>query len=192
MSSKPAESEELGDGEAAPPKKNKKLLVIIIAAVVLLVAIGGGVGYMLMHKNTAKHDGDQAEETADAESADGDKHAKKKKSEKEAPPVYIAMDVFTVNLIPEQGDQFLQLTASVQVADAHEGERLRLHMPKLRNKMMLLLSGHKASELISKEGKEKLAEDMRDQMNEVLNETATAKMPEDPVEEVLFTSFIIQ
>lgn len=186
-----AEGEEGGGDGEATPKKNKKLIVIIAAAVLLLGG-GGGVAYTMMHKNAANHDGEH-EAGAEAEVAsDQDAHDKKKRSEKETPPVYVAMEVFTVNLIPEQGDQFLQLNVSVEVADAPSGERLRLHMPKLRNNMMLLLSGHKASELISKEGKEQLAEDMRDQMNEVLNASASAKAVEDPVMEVLFTAFIIQ
>jgi flagellar FliL protein len=185
-----AEGEEGGGEGEATPKKNKKLIVIIVAAALLLGA-GGGVAYTMMHKNAANHDG---EHEAGAEAAsDQDSHAKKKKkNEKEAPPIYVALEVFTVNLVPEQGDQFLQLNVSVEVADAPSSERLRLHMPKLRNNMMLLLSGHKASELISKEGKEQLAEDMRDQMNEMLNASASAKAVEDPVIEVLFTAFIIQ
>ena len=55
---------------------------------------------------------------------------------------------------------------------------------------MLLLSGKKATELITKEGKETLAKEIRDLMNSALN--AGDKNAEGPVIEVLFTSFIIQ
>ena len=55
---------------------------------------------------------------------------------------------------------------------------------------MMLLSGKKASELLTKEGKEKLAGVIRDQMNTVLG--SGNKDGEGAVREVLFTSFIIQ
>ncbi|MDR2112073.1 MAG: flagellar basal body-associated FliL family protein [Candidatus Accumulibacter sp.] len=55
---------------------------------------------------------------------------------------------------------------------------------------MLLLSSKKASELLTKEGKEKLAEEIRGQMNHVLD--PRARGDSGPVREVLFTSFIIQ
>lgn len=47
--------------------------------------------------------------------------------------------------------------------------------------------------MITKEGKEKLAEEIRDQMNEIVEVPAVKGKPsQDAVKEVLFTSFIIQ
>lgn len=111
---------------------------------------------------------------------------------KQAPPVYVPLDAFTVNLVPENGEQFLQILISVEVADAHVGDRLKLYTPKLRNNVMLLLSSKKASELVSREGKENLAKDIRDLMNKVLGQEGGDHEKEPPVREVLFTSFIIQ
>jgi flagellar FliL protein len=65
-------------------------------------------------------------------------------------------------------------------------------MPKLRNDLTLLLSSKKASELISKEGKEELAQEIREQMNGVLDPAGRGKKRDWPIKEVLFTSFIIQ
>ncbi|MEO8411357.1 MAG: flagellar basal body-associated FliL family protein, partial [Propionivibrio sp.] len=62
--------------------------------------------------------------------------------------------------------------------------------PKLRNNIMLLLSGKEAAELMTKEGKEALANDIRSLMNAVLE--PGAKGGDGPIREVLFTSFIIQ
>ena len=174
---------ESASAEATPPKKSKKLL-IIIAVLVLVLALGGGTAAWLMMKN---HDADDGEEeevvTAPA------KHVKKKAG-KEALPVYVAMDAFTVNLAPEAGDQYVQLVLSLEVAEAPVGDRIKTFTPKIRNNVMMLLSGKKASELLTKEGKEKLAAEIRDQMNEIL--APGAKKDDAPVKEVLFTSFIIQ
>lgn len=167
--------------EGEKPKSSGKLLVIIIV-VLLLVIIGGAAAFFLLKGSDEA--GDEEEVAHEV------KKPKKKKGEKEAPPVYLPMDRFTVNLIPETGDQYLQVEISVEMEDAHEGEKLKLHMPKLRNQVMLLLSSKKASELNAKEGKETLAKEMRAQINKVLD--STAKDGEGPVKEVLFTSFIIQ
>ena len=177
---KPAEAA----GEAAAPKKSKKLLIIIIAAVVLLAAIGGGAAFFLMSKN-ADH--------ADDEEVAAETSGKKKKGEKDVAPAYVALEAFTVNLVPETGDQFLQLIISVEVADITVGDRLKMYMPKLRNNITMILSTKKASELITKEGKEKLAEEIREQMNSIVEIPAVkGKAAQEAVKEVLFTSFIIQ
>ncbi len=175
---------EAANAEAPPPKKSKKLLIIIIATLLLVLLLGGGaVAYLVMKKNAAE--GGDEQEVAHETVKPG-----KKKDEKETAPVYVAMDAFTVNLAPEAGEQYVQLVLSVEVEDALIGEKIKTFTPKIRNNVMLLLSGKKASELLTKEGKEKLAEEIRDQMNDIL--AHGAKKDEAPVKEVLFTSFIIQ
>ena len=178
---KPAE-----EGAAAPPKKSKKLLIIVAALVVVVLLAAGGAAFMLMKKN-ADEDAEEGE-VATQKAKDS-----KKKDGKEAPPVYAPMEAFTVNLAPETPDtsgQYLQLILSVEVADVQSGDKIKMYTPKIRNNVMLLLSGKKASELLTKEGKETLAGEIRDQMNEVL--APDAKPENAPVKEVLFTSFIIQ
>lgn len=173
-------------GEVAAPKKGKKMLIIIIAVVVLVLAIGGAAAFLLMKQNANADHADDEEVTTEKAKP------KKKKGEKEAPPAYIALEAFTVNLIPETGDQFLQLIISVELPDAGAADDLRTYMPKIRNNVMLLLSDKKASQLITKEGKELLAGELRDNMNAVLDPSTKGKKGEGPIREVLFTSFIIQ
>lgn len=163
-------------GEEKPKSKGK--LIIIIVAVLVVVLAGGGAAAFFLLKNS---DADSEESAAD--------QPKKKKEGVHAAPTYVSLDRFTVNLVPETGDQYLQVEVSVELEDLAAGEKLKLHMPKLRNQVMLLLSSKKASELNSKEGKEQLAKDMTDQMNQVLEPAGKGK---GPVKEVLFTSFIIQ
>ncbi len=167
----------------AAPKKSKKLLIIILAALFLLLVVGGGGAFFLMKKHAAEAE-DEEEVVAAA------KPAKKKSPAKEVPPVYVPMEAFTVNLTPESGAQFVQLVLSLEVEEAVEGERIKTYTPKIRNNVMLLLSGKKASELLTPEGKEKLASEIRAQINKVL--APGAKSDDSPVKEVLFTSFIIQ
>lgn len=183
---KPAE-----DGAAEAPKKSKKLLIIILAVVLVVVLGGGAAAFMLLKKGDHADDEEAAEETVKP------KEKKKKKGDKEAPPVFVNLDPFTVNLVPETGDQYLQVILSMELEDATAEPALKTQMPKIRNNITLLLSSKKASELMPKEGKEKLAENLKDEINSVIepptrNKKGELIMPEGPVKSVLFTSFIIQ
>ena len=171
------------------PKKSKKLLIIIVAAVLVLVLAGGG-AFMLLKKGEHPEDGDDvAEETA--------KPKKKDKKAEAAAPIFINLETFTVNLIPETGDQYLQVVLALELEDATVDAALKSQMPKVRNNIMLLLSSKKASELLPKEGKENLAEVLKDEINGILeppkkNKKGEKVSADGPVKSVLFTSFIIQ
>lgn len=174
---------EAESAEVTPPKKSKKLLIIIAAALVLLLVFAGGAALLIM-KNQSAHEGEEGEVAAENGSP------AKKKGAKEVDPVYVALDAFVVNLGSENGGPFLQLTISVEVEDMLVGDRLKKTTPKLRNDVIMLLSGKQADELITKEGKETLAKEVRNLINEIL-ESGSAE-GEGPVKDVLFTSFIIQ
>lgn len=178
--------EEKADAGEAAPKKSKKLLIIIMAAVLLLVVAGGGGAYFLLKS------GDTGED--DEEVAEATEKSKKKKGEKEAPPVYIPMDTFTVNLVPETGEQYLQVAISVEAEDAAMAEQLKLYTPRLRHEIMDILSSKKPSEVSTREGKKALAEEIRAAINSVVDAPAAkGKKPAGgAVKAVLFTTFIIQ
>lgn len=162
--------------EAAPKNSPRKLIVIIVLLLVVILFLGGVGAFFLMKRHNADFEEEEEVVTEPVR-------------RKEAPPVYVAMDAFTVNLAPDPTDQYVQLVLSVEVADLQTGERIKAYTPKIRNNVMLLLSSKKAAELLTKEGKEKLATEIRDQMNQVLAPNARG---DGPVREVLFTSFIIQ
>ena len=154
--------------DAAAPKSSKKKLLVILLMGVLVVAFGGGAAWFFTR----------------GKSDDGAEH----KVAKAEPPEYVPIDAFTVNLQPENGDQYLQITFTLQVSNPQQAELIKTNMPKVRSRVLLLLSGKKASEISSVEGKHQLASDI----------IASLKQPfvdkgEPPlVSDVLFTSFIIQ
>ncbi len=165
---------------AAVPKKSKKLLIMVAAVLILVLLVVGGGALWLIKKHNASVDAesDTSSETVKSE---------KKTDGKEVAPIYVALDAFTVNLV---GDQFLQLVISVEVADLHVGDRVKNFTPKIRNNVMLLLSSKKASDLITKEGKEDLSNEIRDLISDILEPGTKGR--DGPIKEVLFTSFIIQ
>lgn len=158
--------------EAPPPPtgSKKKLLIMITAGVLVLALGGGGAAWYFLKK------GDHAE-TAEAE--------KKKES---GPPVYVAVEPFTVNLQPEDGEQYLQLTFTLQVGGLEQVELIKNNMPKVRSRILLLLSSKHASEINTPEGKHQLSTEIM----QAVKQPFTEGDAEQDVSEVLFTSFIIQ
>ncbi|MEN3111738.1 flagellar basal body-associated protein FliL [Uliginosibacterium paludis] len=183
------------DAAAAPaPKKSKKMLILAVLVVVIL-AVAGGAAFLLLGKKKAAAD-EEPEEAA---------HATHEwpKYDPSKPPVFMPLEPFTVNLQPENGEQFLQLVSSVRVIDAHVGDTVKSYMPQIRHEVLTLLSGKKASEITTPEGREALAEEMKEIMNEVLGwepppkkKSAKGKGKEEeatgPVVAVFFTQFIVQ
>jgi len=175
---------------AEAPKKSKKLLIIIVAAILVLVLAGGGALMLLKKGDHAEDDEDVAEETVKPKKKD-------KKAEAAHPPVFVNLDTFTVNLIPETGDQYLQVVLALELEDMAADVALKGQMPKIRNNIMLLLASKEASEVLPKEGKESLAEALKDEINDIIEPPKRHKKgekisSEGPVKSVLFTSFIIQ
>jgi len=189
MSKAPAKAE-AAEGEA-PAKGGKKKLIIIIVAV-LVLAIAGAGAFMMMGKK--KHaEGEEAEE-------DSVPRAPKVKVDPSKPPIFVQLEQFTVNLAPEEGEHFLQSTMVLRVADAKVGDSLKLYMPELKHRIIMLLSSKKPSDLVSSEGREELADEIKEEANDVLGYAPNPKKknkrnrPEDdgPVLAVLFNQFIVQ
>ncbi len=193
-----AKKAESAETEQAAPKKKSKLLVIIIAAVVAVALIGGGAAFFLMKSKPTVSDEEGDEPPAKEEKA------KKAKKDHTAAPVFVKLDAFTVKLTSEGQEAYLQATPELRVLDPHLGEEIKLYTPEIRHKVLLILSGKKASDLSTPQGVQKLANEMRVTINAIIEPPAPRKKgkePEepsdtaaadDPVQAVLFTSFIVQ
>lgn len=163
--------------EAPAGGGSKKLIIIILALVLVLGGGGAGAAWYFMHGQA------DAEEHDDA--------PKKKKAKKAATkPEYVPVEPFTVNLQPgESGaDQYLQVAFTLQVAGVEEMTVVKDNMAKVRSRMLLLLSSKRAADINTPEGKVQLAKEIIAQLREPFEERG----PQQEVEDVLFTSFIIQ
>ena len=169
------------DAAAPAPSGGKGKLFIIIGAAVLVLALGGGgAAWYFMHGS--------GEEAAAEPAKKEHSSSKKKKKKNEAPPEYVAVEPFTVNLQPEHGDQYLQVAFTLQVDSPEQVEIIKANMAKVRSRVLLLLSGKKASEISTVEGKQQLAGEILAAVNEPFIEHGD----DQEVSDVLFTSFIIQ
>ena len=164
--------------DAAPAAGSKKKLMIMAIAGVLVLGGGAG-GWFFLHGG-----GD-----ADAAHAEEAPVKKKKKKDKEhAKAEYVPIEAFTVNLQPETGDQYLQVQFTLQVDGPEQAVLIKDNMAKVRSRVLLLLSGKKASEINTVEGKQQLAGEIKAAVQVPFDEDGE----EQDVSDVLFTSFIIQ
>jgi flagellar protein FliL len=167
-------SDPAANADASAPRSKKKLMVIVAAAVLLLGGAGGAAWYFM--------GGDAA---ASAQATDG-KQKKKKKSN--AKPEFLPVDSFTVNLQPENGEQYLQVQFTLQVDGPEDSLLIKDNMAIVRNRVLLLLSSKRASEISTLAGKQQLAAEV----GAVLRQPFESGGAEQEVSGVLFTSFIIQ
>lgn len=165
MSAAPAPAAAEG---AAPKGGKKKLFIIIGVAVAVLLAGGGGGAFYMMKKKAAEEAAAaaEAEDSGDEEDVAADDHAKKpthdaKKDGHATPPVFIPLDPFTVNLADRETDRYAQIGISLQVDDPKIGDELKVFMPAIRNSILLILSHKSADQLLSLDGKNKLAEEIK-------------------------------
>ena len=122
--------------QAAPKKKSKLTLIIAVLAVVLSAA-GAGAWFFFFN------------ETDDDEPKVPSK-----------PAVFLPVDQFTVNLQPEDGQQYLQVAMTLRVVDQAAADSIKAQMPEVRSRVLLLLSSKKPSQLATLEGKNKLIEEI--------------------------------
>jgi flagellar FliL protein len=170
------------DAAAPAPGGGKNKLFIMIGAAVLVLGLGGaGAGWYFLH-------GSGGEEAAAEPARKEHTSSKKKKKKDEAPPEYVNIEPFTVNLQPEHGDQYLQVAFTLEVDSPEQVEVIKANMAKVRSRVLLLLSGKKASEISTVEGKQQLAGEIL----AAVKEPFVPRGDEQEVSDVLFTSFIIQ
>jgi len=155
--------------EEAPPGNKKGSLFLILAILLVLGGLGGGAAWYFTQLG--------------AKSAGG-------AEEKAKPPVFITLETFTVNLQGDggsgSGERYLQVGIDLKVADQAVVESVKLHMPEIRNGILLLLSSKSAEQISGLEGKQKLSMEIQGQVAKPL-----AAMGKGVIG-VYFTSFVIQ
>lgn len=203
---RPKEAEDEAEAPAKPKKNSSKLIIIAIISVVVLALAGGGAFFLLGGKNKPGTEGGEqaaAEKQQGDEETTGDEEGDQTaggKTSPAQPPVYIKLEAFTTNLAPEEGvafgatGQYIQLVVELKADNAPSGETLKLYTPEIRNNILRLLSNKRPSQLASLEGKDTLANEIRDSVNGIVNPGGNkeGKGPYSPVVSVLFSSFIIQ
>ena len=190
------------DGEKAAPaaKGGSKKLLIIIAAAVLLLGGGGAGAFFFMHKSAADEEvsADSGEgEQADAndtkkekDKAKGKKDKKGKAAEPKAPAIYVEFQPpFVVNFDAKGVMRFLQVSMQVMTRDHETSELIKLHDPKIRNNMLLLLGSQTLDTISTIEAKEELRKKALETIVKIVDDEGGEGKK---VEDLFFTSFVMQ
>jgi flagellar FliL protein len=151
-----------------PAKKSRKLLWIIL--VVLLLAGAGGGAWYYFHSHSAP---DAKHEAA---------------AEKKPTPTFVTLEPFTVNLLEEGGDHYLQVGIVFQVSDGKVVDTIKTYMPILRNRILLSLSSKHPSEIATLEGKQKLVAELVS----AARESIPGEAPERGIDSAFLSAFVIQ
>ncbi|EHJ94156.1 flagellar basal body-associated protein FliL [Vreelandella boliviensis] len=151
---------------------SKKLLWIMII-LVLLSSAGAAVAiYMVVDQRN-----------------DGSEDAEMQQAMELESPIFMRIEPFTVNLADDSyGSRLLYTGVTLRVGNEGSKAILEEHMPQVRSRLLMLLSGKQADELTSSEGKQQLAQAIVDRLNVPLTEN----QPPLDLREVLFTEFIVQ
>jgi flagellar FliL protein len=178
----------------APKKKSRKLLFIVLGVVVLAL-IGAAAALFILKKNT----GDDGYE-------DGEEHAVEVHSkDPKTPPTFLPLENMVINLADPGGNRFIQLGLTLQLQDTATETAVKAYLPSIRSNILVLISQRTTEEMLLVKGKEKLAADIITTISREMGyemppaaagDGAAAKKKTkaapNPVQAVLFSSFIVQ
>ncbi|WP_110641896.1 flagellar basal body-associated protein FliL [Salinicola socius] len=155
----------------AAPRKKRPMLLVGLLLVLLAVASSVAVYFFL----------DARDDTEAGATVD--------QAPSEPPiPIFVTIQPFTVNLQSDYGDRLLYVGLSLRVSDDATSAFLTQHMPEVRSRLLMLLSGKSAQELIKPEGKVQL----KQQILGLFDEPITTPQPTLSIDDVLFSDFIVQ
>ncbi|ALM54238.1 flagellar basal body-associated protein FliL [Halomonas huangheensis] len=150
------------------------VVLVITASSAAAIAI-----YMLLNQSPGAlaHAGEAQQDTAHT------------RAEPPVDPIYLKLEPFTVNLAEDNGGpRMLYMGITLQLGDQLSQQAIDRIRPQVRNRVVLMLSGRKAEDLVTPEGKQQLATDLTTGLSELLAENHS----DVNISHVLFTEFIVQ
>lgn len=169
--------------EAAADNSGPPIMKIVIVAVVLSMILGGGLVGGTFFFVTKMN-----EEKMAAAASEGDVAAVPEK-----PPEYYSLDPkFIVSFNDETASRFMQFAVEVMTRDDDVIDALKEHMPVIRSSLLMLFGAQSYNEMLTREGKEKLLEEVTLDINTTLQKISGSEELKSSIEGAYFTSFVIQ
>ena len=181
---------------AAPAKEPAKSKLVLIGAIVVVLVVVAAAAFLFLN---SRHQ-DEGEESGSAPAA-------------AVVPTFLPLDNMVVNLADPGGERFVQLGITLELQDDKTAGLVKQYLPSIRSGILMLVSQRSSEELLLREGKEKLAAEIREEVARPLglggaarkaraqDDEESADAEERPrrqqqtqggVRRVLFSSFIIQ
>jgi flagellar FliL protein len=177
--------------EAVPVAKSPghMKLVIIGAAALFVALVGAQVAGPLINGLIAGGSHSADAPAADAEDTGEAVEEEEHDDEPLAPAVYASLDPpFVVSFDAEDGTRYVQLTLQAMARNEETIAAVKQHAPAIRNAVLFRLGGYELGVLATQAGKEQLRHELLAATNEILAKNAV----EEGIEELYFTSLVIQ
>ncbi|KAB0499736.1 flagellar basal body-associated protein FliL [Pseudomonas vancouverensis] len=163
------------DAAVKDPATKGKLKLIIVIVLALLLAIGVSVGatWYFMHSAQSK----PAVAAADAAPVG------------KQPAIFESMaPAFVTNFNQNGRQRYMQVSITMLARNQADLDALKVHMPVIRNNLVMLFSGQDFATLASPVGQEML----RQKATASVQEVAQKELGKVVVEQLLFTNFVLQ
>jgi len=176
--------DETSQGEGEGKKSSKMLLIIIVAVLVLVLIIGAVVAFLMMgNDDAAASSAPAAKETSSNSSSGGSSNGGADGSMTDVGLMY-PLDTFTVNLLSESGRRYLKVELNLEIEGEELTPELDTKKPILRDIIIRILSSKSLEEISTIKGKEKLKEQIVNDVN--------MRLKDGRVKNVYFTDFVVQ
>jgi len=165
---------------ARKKKRKQRLLLALLGLGLVLLSVGSTLALLYFLGDS----GSEAEGSAEPET----------QLEVPAEPVeqeaiyYPLTEKLIIDYNVRGRQRFLQVEVSLMFRDNDLSQAIERHLPRIRNDLNLLLKGQAFEDLQTPEGKELVRQDALRRINAILEE----EIDKSGVEQVLFTSFVMQ
>jgi flagellar FliL protein len=167
--------------EESKTKQGTSFKKMLVLGLIGLMVIGGGVGAALYFGGFLN----LAAATAQVE----DDESSSNPVASNAPPNYLTLDPpFIVNFGDETMLRYLQVGVAVMTRDQAIIEQVTNNLPHIRNNLIMLFGNQDQNTLNSTEGKETLRRQTLEEIQSILQK----EIGKAGVEDVYFTSFVMQ
>lgn len=161
-------------GQAVPAKKNRlKLVIIVVIALLLAIALSAAGTWFFLNKDKPEQSEVAAQPVATVKQ----------------PAVYEQLEPpFVVNFHADGRTRYMQVSLALMARDPQQLATLKVHMPALRNQLVMLFSSQNFDQLYAPLGLDLL----KQQVTASVQDLAMREVGAPVVEQVLFTNFVMQ
>jgi flagellar protein FliL len=162
-----------------PPSSQSPLLILLMVVNIIAMSVVAFFQWRFMQLEASRPDLTQLLKEKDAAAVDEQKSPEIVKKENLLP-----LDNFTVNLAQGDGPRrFVRLDAVLKMSDDAKAPEFEARKPQIRDTIISILNTKRADDLLKKEGKSSLKEEIKSSINSFL--------VDGKVEDVYYISFQI-
>lgn len=167
--------------DSKPPRSPSRFLFKLLGLLVLLVLFalaGAGGAWFYANREHPVPIETSAEDSKPPEHADASV----------PPPIFMALDPFTVTLSDDVMDRIVHLAITVRLQDQESMARLERYKPEVRSRVLLVLSAQSPETIAQPDARQQLARDL----TAALSRPFQPLVAEQHVQDILFTDFVVQ